>query len=80
MAGAMNQFPGIVPMRMKVRSPEYPQPREMAVQMVQDEEIVPILATASLLNAIDKAIDRTGSGTASISFEITARGMPGENL
>jgi hypothetical protein len=50
----------------------------MDVQIVQDEEIVPVLATASLMNAIDKAIDRKGSGTARITFEISARGMPGE--
>jgi len=76
--GEMNRFPGIVPMRMKISSTDLTQQRDMAVQIVQDEEIMPILATASLLNAIDKAIDRTGSGTASISFEISARGMPGE--
>ena len=76
--GEMNQFPGIVPMRMKISSADLSRDRDMAVQIVQDEEIMPILATASLLNAIDKAIDRTGSGTARISFEISARGMPGE--
>ena len=76
--GEMNRFPGIVPMRMKISSTDLTQQRDMAVQIVQDEEIMPILATASLLNAVDKAIDRTGSGTASISFEISARGMPGE--
>ena len=76
--GEMNQYPGIVPMRMKISSADLSRDRDMAVQIVQDEEIMPILATASLLNAIDKAIDRTGSGTARISFEISARGMPGE--
>ena len=77
-AGEMNRFPGIVPMRMNIRSAESGDGREMAIQIVQDEEIMPILATASLLNAIDKAIDRTGSGTARITFEVAARGMPGE--
>ena len=77
-AGEMNRFPGIVPMRMNIRSADSGDGREMAVQIVQDEEIMPILATASLLNAIDKAIDRTGSGTARIAFEVAARGMPGE--
>ncbi|HWR30552.1 MAG TPA: SpoIVB peptidase S55 domain-containing protein, partial [Negativicutes bacterium] len=77
-AGEMNRYPGVVPMRMNIRAADTAQTKEMSVQMVQDEEIVPILATASLLNAIDKAIDRTGSGTANITFEISARGMPGE--
>ena len=77
-AGEMNQYPGIVPMRMTIRSSDSDQPREMAVQLVQDEEIVPVLATASLLSAIEKSIDRTGSGTARITFEIAARDMPGE--
>lgn len=79
-AGEMNRYPGIVPMRMNVRSADTAEVKEMAVQMVQDEEIVPILATASLLNAVEKAIDRTGSGTARISFEVSARGMPGETF
>ena len=76
--GEMNRFPGIVPMRMKIRSADLATDRDMAVQIVQDEEIMPILATAALLNAIDKAIDRSGSGTARIRFEIAGRGMPGE--
>ncbi|NMC32257.1 MAG: peptidase S55 SpoIVB [Veillonellaceae bacterium] len=76
-AGEMNRFPGIVPLRMNIRAADSGG-RELAVQIVQDEEILPILATASLLNAIDKAIDRTGSGTARITFEVAARGMPGE--
>lgn len=77
-SGEMNQFPGIVPMRMKIKSSGLARERDMAVQIVQDEEIMPILATSSLLNAIDKAIDRTGSGTVRIRFEISGRGMPGE--
>ncbi len=77
-AGEMNRFPGIVPMRMKIRSEDLSEPKDMAVQIVQDEEIMPILATAALLNAVNKSIDRTGSGTARISFEISARDMPGE--
>jgi len=77
-AGEMNLYPGVVPMRMNIRAVDTAQTKEMSVQIVQDEDIVPILATASLLNAIDKAIDRTGSGTANITFEISARGMPGE--
>lgn len=79
-AGEMNRYPGIVPMRLRIRSADAAEPREMAVQIVQDEEIMPILATASLLNAVEKAIDRTGSGTARISFEVAARGMPGETF
>ena len=77
-AGEMNRFPGIVPMRMSIRSSELAETRSMDVQMVQDEAIVPILATAALLNSVDKSIDRAGSGTARISFEISARNMPGE--
>ena len=44
----------------------------LLLALVQDEEIVPILATASLLNAVEKAIDRTGSGTARISTRNTS--------
>lgn len=42
--------------------------------------MAPPLAAATVLSAIDKAMDRTGPGTAKVSFEITARNMPGEVL
>lgn len=79
-AGEMNQYPGVVPMRMRIRAADSEQAGDLAVQIVQDEEILPVLASASLLNAIDRAIDRTGPGTARITFEIAARGMPGETF
>ena len=77
-AGEMNQYPGIVPMLMNIRDTDEHQTQNLQVQLVQDEEIAPILATASLLNSIEKSIDRAGSGTARIVFEVSARGMPGE--
>ena len=77
-AGQMNRFPGIVPLRMKISSQDWPHARDLAVQIVQDEEIMPILATAALLNGVNKAMDRSGSGTATITFEVAARDMPGE--
>ena len=77
-AGEMNRYPGIVPMLMNIQDADAHLEKSMQVQIVQDEEIAPILATASLLNSIDKSIDRSGSGTARITFEIAARGMPGE--
>jgi len=63
---------------MNVRDSDNRLTRSSAVQLVQDEEIVPILAAASLLNTIDKSIDRTGPGSARITFEVTARDMPGD--
>lgn len=77
-AGEMNRYPGIIPLLMSVRDVDGRETRSLQAQLVQDEEIAPILATASLLSAIEKSIDRSGSGTARIVFEVSARDMPGE--
>lgn len=79
-AGEMNRYPGVLPMRMNVRDSDFKETRRMEVQVVQDEEIAPILATAALLSGIEKTIDRSGAGTARVIFEISARGMPGETF
>lgn len=78
--GKLNFYPSVIPIKVTVRDNALGKTNEYAAQLVQDEQLSPILAENTVYNAIDKTLDRVGMGTAQISFEITARSMPGEVL
>lgn len=79
-AGQLDKYPSIVPIRIKVTDEQLGRTQDLAVQVVNDEQLVPALAATSVFNAVDKTIDRVGPGTARVSFEIMARDMPGEMI
>ncbi|MDR3592279.1 MAG: SpoIVB peptidase S55 domain-containing protein [Negativicutes bacterium] len=77
-AGEIDRFPNTIPMRISVKDSTLGQSRDAEVQVVQDEQLSPILAAASVLSVIEKTMDRTGPGTAQVGFELSARNMPGD--
>ncbi|MEG6585097.1 SpoIVB peptidase S55 domain-containing protein [Dendrosporobacter sp. 1207_IL3150] len=77
-AGQLNKFPSVIPVRIKVSDQQLGVNQDYAVQVVHDDQLGPALAATVAFNAIDKTIDRVGPGTAKVSFEIMARGMPGD--
>ncbi len=79
-AGQVDRYPKIVPIAIEVEDKGTGKKREAAVQVVQDEQLFPALSATTLFNVIDKTIDRLGAGTAKVSFEISARNMPGETI
>ncbi len=79
-AGTLGRFPSVVPLRVSVTDKNLGQTNEMWAQVIKDEELAPTLAAVSVFNAIEKATDRIGSGTASVNFEITAAGIPDDVL
>lgn len=79
-AGKIDHYPSIVPILIEVEDNGTGKKQEAAVQVVQDEQLFPALAATTLFNVIDKTIDRMGSGTAKVSFEISAHNMPGETM
>jgi hypothetical protein len=79
-AGQLNKYPNIVPIRMKITDEQLGRTQDLAVQVIHDEQLVPALAASSVFNAVDKTMDRVGPGTARVSFEIMAQDMPGEIL
>ena len=79
-AGLIGKYPTIIPIRIIVKDNDTGKTQDAAVQIVQDEQLFPILSATTMFNVIDKAIDRVGPGTAKVSFEITARNMPGDTL
>ncbi len=79
-AGKLGQFPGIVPLRISVTDKTLGRTNDLWAQVVQDEELAPTLSAVSVFNAIEKTTDRVGSGSALVSFEINAAGIPGGSL
>jgi predicted CopG family antitoxin len=77
-AGELGRFPSVVPLRINITDRALGTSRDAVIQVVQDEQLFPVLAAASVLSVIEKTADRVGAGTAKITFEITARNMPGE--
>lgn len=77
LAGKLGHFPSIVPLRISVTDKNLNRTNDLWAQVVQDEELAPTLSAVSVFNAIEKTIDRVGSGTARIGFEISAAGIPG---
>ncbi|HMM20902.1 MAG TPA: SpoIVB peptidase S55 domain-containing protein [Selenomonadales bacterium] len=77
-AGEVDRFPGIIPLRIIIEDKNQGVAKDMEAQVIQDEQLSPILATAAVANAIEKTTDRIGPGTARVSFELSARNMPGE--
>lgn len=78
--GRQGKYPNIVPLRIRVTDSGTGRSQDAAVQVVRDEQIGPILATATAFNVIDKAMDRTGPGTAKVSFTISSSDLPGGEL
>jgi hypothetical protein len=75
-AGQKGRYPSIVPVRVTVKDNNLNRTQEMAMQIINDEQLSPVLAATGVFSAIDKTMDRTGAGTAKVSFEILANGAP----
>lgn len=48
--------------------------RTSSVKVIEDGEMTPTLAATALYNMLNKTLDRSGSGTATISYTITPKG------
>ncbi len=77
-AGTLDKYPAVVPISVVVKDNGTGNTEDSWMQVVQDEELFPVLSATSVFNVIDKAMDRVGPGTGKISFEIMAHNMPGQ--
>lgn len=75
-AGLAGKFPSIVPMKITVHDNILNRTEVAGVQVVQDEQLSPVLAATTVFNFIEKTMDRVGPGTARVRFDITGRGLP----
>ena len=78
--GVVGRYPDIIPMRIIARDNSTGNSRDAAVQVIQDEQLSPLLAATTVFNVIDKTLDRTGPGTAHVYFEIAGQQMPVDTI
>jgi hypothetical protein len=79
-AAELDVFPSNIPVRVSVKDLTTGKTRDAFFRAVQDEQIGSILSAVGVYNIVDKTIDRVGPGTSKVSFELTAKDMPGEVL
>ena len=65
--------PGI-PLRFHLKDIDMGRDRTSSVKVIEDGEMTPTLAATALYNMLNKTLDRSGSGTATISYTITPKG------
>lgn len=77
-AGSIGLTPPSIPLDISVLDFSTGNSRDAKIEVIKDEQLSPILAAASVFSIIEKTTDRVGAGTAKVSFELSARNMPGE--
>ncbi len=79
-AAELDRFPSNIPVRVSVKDMTTGKIRDAFFRAVQDEQLGSILSAVGVYNIIDKTIDRVGPGTAKVSFELSAKDLPGDVL
>lgn len=69
--GAIGKQPGSIPMFVTVNDSSRGQVNSMRVRLVEDEQLVPSIVDAAVVNTVSKTVDRNGGGTAKLHFTIT---------
>lgn len=73
-AGIIGKQPKIIPVFISATDTDRGVNKSAEVQLVTDESLVPLLLDVVCLNTYSATTDRTGGGTARVSFRIAARG------
>ncbi|MBP2633599.1 MAG: spoIVB 1 [Firmicutes bacterium] len=76
-AGALGRYPSVIPLRVNVTDKQFNTTKSYSMQIAYDEQLAASLAATMVYNSIDQTIDRTGEGTAKVSFEIMSNAAPG---
>lgn len=69
--GVIGKQPGSIPMFVTVNDSSRGQANSMRVRLVEDEQLVPSIVDAAVVNTVSKTVDRNGGGTAKLHFTIT---------
>lgn len=78
LTGVLDKFPELIPVAVTVKDADIGVERDVAVKIIDDRELLPILVLSVMLQAMDNSIDRIGEGTSRISFEMGIRGFGGK--
>lgn len=70
-AGEMNKISAGIPMRVDITDLDTAHERKAAVKVVDDAAMTPTLASTAFYSFLNKTLDRTGEGTATLTYTIT---------
>ncbi|MDQ7827599.1 MAG: hypothetical protein QN122_08470 [Armatimonadota bacterium] len=73
----VGQAPRTFAVRVRVRDADRGRTAQVGLQVVQDEELGPLLTLLGVLEAFDRALDRIGGGTARLEMVLRGVGLPG---
>ncbi len=74
--GFIGKYPKVISIIVKVEDKDYKKTHFFRVKSVQDEDLFPIVLLVSVLEGIDKSINRVGRGTSSITVSFNRGGVP----
>ncbi len=69
--GTIGKQPGSIPMFVTVNDSGRGRADSMRVRLVEDEQLLPSIVDAAVVNTVSKTVDRNGGGTAKLHFTIT---------
>ena len=72
--GQMGKLPGSVPLHISTSDLGRGVNDSLQLRIVDDEQLLPALADAAVVNAVSRTFDRSGGGTARVHFKITGAG------
>lgn len=78
--GSQGKLPTTIPMFITVNDTGRGQGVSMRLEVVEDERLAPAIVEAAVVNALSKACDRNGGGTARLRFTITGVDSKKQNL
>jgi hypothetical protein len=76
-AGRLGVLPLMVGVRTKVTDADRGRSTTVTTQVLRDTQLGPVLTLSSALEAVDRALDRVGEGTARVRITMRARGLDG---
>lgn len=76
-AGTVGGEPETIEVRVQVMDRTLERTRHLRAQVVRDDSLTVPLLAATLLQAVDQALDRIGQGTARVDVFLEGEGLPG---
>ena len=69
--GSLGALPKTIPLFVTANDSDRAQTSNVRVRLVEDEQLVPSIVDAVVVNTVSKTVDRAGGGTAKLRFHVT---------
>lgn len=79
-AGISGRSARAIPVQIQITDEDMNRDRLANVKVIEDDDLTPALAATAVYNFINKTIDRSGAGTAKVTFTLTPRDNKYETL